>query len=729
MDQGKKPPLIPDVGNNLLREVRMLEIHIGMILFSFRRGQPFSMMFFMQVLARGMQSGASKRKHPLRVALLQLPVQESDSFYTDANIPLAAGYLAAFQKTYAPEVADIIIPDSSLQNRAGDAALLQWILQGKFDVVGFTLYLWNRDRSLYIARQIRQARPECLLAAGGPEVANPRGLEVFDALFEGEGEDSFLKFLQMVQEEGPSSLRSAPACRTLHESTLRCGSLQRDHGSRLKPTLYESTSRYRTPHKSLLCLRTSHWSTLFQSPVRQGTSQQPARSPSSAKRRPPFHRPLKSTSSHLLFEKRGNNPKSAFPLRYIQASPLPLDRIPNPYLEGTLPLSSRDPLYLETLRGCPRNCSYCYYGKAFPFVRHFPQERLMPLFLLASERGVTEIYLMDPSFNAGGAKELEARVRLLQEVNQLRIPLHTELVLESVTKEIARGMRQAGFRSVEVGLQSTNPRALRAVRRPFDPDRFRRGARYLQDEGIEVRTGIILGLPEDDLAGFRRTLDFVEELNLQDHLEVYPLSLLPGTELREKAGDLGILYMEHPPYWVLETPTFPAEALYQGVAELEARYGIEFQRPILPHFSNNGPFLTYVDLREEAQKRSLRKSPEQISWNLTLHINSMQLGEPDQRAHLLETARLLFHTNPYTYFKLVIEDEDPRTHPLFAPPLQQALEELAATLFLPTHYGNLNRTYVQDSQGRFTVRLFVQTKDPKTKQWAEERGYLDMYEG
>ncbi|GAB4369260.1 MAG: hypothetical protein Kow009_05930 [Spirochaetales bacterium] len=574
------------------------------------------------------------RNSPIRVALLQLPVQESDFFYANANIPLAAGYLAAFQRVHAPGLAEIVIPDPALQNLAGDAALLQWILTGKFDIVGFTLYLWNRDRSLYLARQIRRLDPACLLVAGGPDVANPNGLEVFHVLFEGEGEETFLRFLEIFREGGR------------HD-----------------------------------------WNSTMDS---------------------------RSTTA---------------PLRFQPTQPLSLERVPNPYLERILPLGPEKSLYLETLRGCPRRCSYCFYGKAFATVRHFPPERLPPLFQRAFECGVPEIYLMDPSFNVGGPEYLEARVRLLEEVNPTRIPLHTELVLESVTKDLARRMREAGFRSVEGGLQSTNPRALKAVRRPLDPARFRNGARYLQEEGIEVRTGVILGLPEDDLNGFRRTLDFVEESNLQEHLEVYPLSLLPGTELREQAQERGILHMEHPPYWVLSTPTFPSEDLYRAISELEDRYGIEYQRPIHPTFSNEGSYLTYVDLRNETYRKRILQHPEQISWNLTLSVSSIQLGESDQRSSLLALARHLFRTNPYTYFKIVVHDEAPQRYPLDAPPLRQALDELVSALFLPTHYGNLSRTFVQDLQGRFTVRVFVVTRDPATRERIEAEGEWELWEG
>ena len=42
-----------------------------------------------------------------------------------------------------------------------------------------------------------------------------------------------------------------------------------------------------------------------------------------------------------------------------------LARVPNPYLAGALPAREDEPLYLETQRGCPWRCAYCFYGKSF----------------------------------------------------------------------------------------------------------------------------------------------------------------------------------------------------------------------------------------------------------------------------------------------------------------------------------------------------------------------------
>ena len=59
-------------------------------------------------------------------------------------------------------------------------------------LIAFTLYSWNVERSIYIAREIRRRIPELIIVAGGPEVTADnewllRNRE-FDLFVSGEGE-------------------------------------------------------------------------------------------------------------------------------------------------------------------------------------------------------------------------------------------------------------------------------------------------------------------------------------------------------------------------------------------------------------------------------------------------------------------------------------------------------------------------------------------------------------
>lgn len=402
--------------------------------------------------------------------------------------------------------------------------------------------------------------------------------------------------------------------------------------------------------------------------------------------------------------------RSAAPCGYHAAAPLDLASVPNPYLAGLVERGPSDPVYLETVRGCPNRCTYCSYAKEFPGVRAWPAGTLEAVFSWAAANDVREIYLMDPTFN--GMPGWEEKLATIARLNGTAIPLHTELRLESVEEPHGELFRQAGFRSVEAGLQSTNPTALRAVRRRWDRRRFLRGASALRRQGIAIRSGIILGLPGDTPEGFQATVSFLEEAGLADDMEVYPLSVLPGTDLRRDAAALGIEFMGFPPYHVLSTPTMDAGSIAESIRWLERRRNAEFFPPIAPCFRDPAPGLVgFVDLRIPGSLDAIRASPERLANRLTFIAGDELIGRP---AALEELGRWLIGVTPSSLVQLVLQTDAP-----LAPGL---LEQLAESFHQPTHYLNRVRLLDDDPQARSSIRLFRLTRDARAAHRARDAG-------
>ncbi len=398
------------------------------------------------------------------------------------------------------------------------------------------------------------------------------------------------------------------------------------------------------------------------------------------------------------------------PLVYRAAGPIELPSLPNPYLAGLVERGPSDPVYLETVRGCPNRCSYCSYAKEFPGVREWPAGLLEAIFPWAAANGVPEIYLMDPTFN--GVLGWESKLASIAALNGTGIPLHTELRLELVQRHHAALFRRARFQSVEAGLQSTNAAALKAVRRTWNRERFLRGAAALQGQGIVVRTGVILGLPGDTPEGFRATVEFLEQAGLADDMEVYPLSVLPNTDLRRDAATLGLTYMGFPPYHVLSTPSMSAEDIAGSLRWLERERDAEFHAPIAPAFGDPAPGLVgFIDLRTRGSLEAARASPERLANDLTLLAGDDLIGRSSQLAAF---GAWLLEVTPSTRVQLVLETDAP---------LAAGLLDLVAEAFHdPAHYLNRTRHLDDDPQGRASVRLFRLTADPHTAARARASG-------
>ncbi len=133
----------------------------------------------------------------LKIILIQLPIQGYDFFFSHENIPLAPAYLHAIASEFGMEVE--ILPDP-VMSYGSDQAILQYILDVRPDLVGMSCYLWNVERSLFLAKEIKKHLPSCVIVLGGPEI-NPENHFLlnhseFDIGVVGEGEGTWKALLQ-----------------------------------------------------------------------------------------------------------------------------------------------------------------------------------------------------------------------------------------------------------------------------------------------------------------------------------------------------------------------------------------------------------------------------------------------------------------------------------------------------------------------------------------------------
>ncbi|MEJ2101419.1 MAG: radical SAM protein, partial [Desulfobacterales bacterium] len=155
-----------------------------------------------------------------------------------------------------------------------------------------------------------------------------------------------------------------------------------------------------------------------------------------------------------------------------------------------------------------------------------------------------------------------------------RLTVISEFRAEAVDVQLADRFAASGFSWFEIGLQSTNPRALQIMNRPTRIKRFAQGATLLKERGIVPAIDLIVGLPGDDLQGFRKTIEFVIENGLQEDVQVFPLSVLPGTDFRLRCDELGLRFEKSPPYTLLENPSFCADDMLMAFDHAEARLDV-----------------------------------------------------------------------------------------------------------------------------------------------------------
>ena len=498
--------------------------------------------------------------------LVQLPIPPPGPQPIQGNVPLAAAYLKLFAQRRKLQGWQIEILPARLCNTLGDRALVAAILDRRPQLVGFTCYLWNIQRTLWIAGQLKarapctHGRPEIRVLLGGPEITGDNRWVLqqpaIDLAVIGEGEQTFVDLL--------TALGAGRSTEGIAGLWNRGGSL------------------------------------------------------------PP--------------------PRPAL---------TDLDLVSSPYIEGLLDAAEEHTMLMETSRGCRYRCKFCYYPKSYDSIYRMSVGQIEANLRHARQRGVKEIFLLDPTLNQ--RPDFAGFLRLLAQGNpDHQFTYSAELRAEGIRAETARLLREANFQEVEVGLQSVDPETQKLMGRHVSLEAFQRGAKAMLDQGIRVRVDLILGLPGDTVDSVRRGLEYLDRERPFTELQVFNLSILPGTEFRQTAGDLGLEYQPQPPYYVLKTPTLDVEDLYGLMEEAQDVFGIVFDALPPPEIEDQA---CMVDLDVPAATALPDASSRSLAFTLWLKSANFRA----RAAKAAELVRRVLVDNPHTTLQVILEPAgDPR---------------------------------------------------------------------
>jgi radical SAM superfamily enzyme YgiQ (UPF0313 family) len=580
-----------------------------------------------------------------RVLLVQLPIPPLGPAPVRGNVPLAAAYLKLFAEQAGPGRSyEIEILPAFQANTLGDRALVAAILEREPWLVGFTCYLWNIERTLWVAREVKQRRPEVRIVLGGPEITadNAWVLETpdYDYAVVGEGEQTFAQLLGALRDSEcpPAAL----------------------------PGLYVPPSAGSGPRRS-----------------------DPAR-------RPAFRTPLPD-----------------------------LNALGSPYLAGILDAADEQMLLLETTRGCVFKCKFCYYPKSYDRQYFLSADRVLADLHHAEARGAREVFLLDPTLNQ--RKDFADFLRVLARGNPgRRFRYFGELRGEGVTEETARLLREANFTEVEVGLQSIEPDAMRQMDRKNNLRAFERGVRAMLGEGIAVKVDLIVGLPGDTVESVRRGLHYLRDNGLYTEVQVFNLSVLPGTAFRQEASELGLKFQPRPPYYLLDSPMLRRRDLFALMQEAQELFEVEFDAlaPPVLEFGRTpaADQLWSVDLDREPLPAPPDAQGQAQAFTVWLRSACFE-----RRRHAATACiRQVLDPNPFTTLQVVLEapaeGSSAKVRQSFSP---RVLETLAAACHVQPTY--LDRFYAlqpgrPSGANRLIVLLPASLRPCLGTEWIEELG-------
>jgi len=216
----------------------------------------------------------------------------------------------------------------------------------------------------------------------------------------------------------------------------------------------------------------------------------------------------------------------------IKDAPLPRYDLINIHAYGSMAL--------QFSRGCPFDCEFCDITKLFGRVpRTKSAEQILAEFDVLYNLGWRgRMFLVDDNFigNKRDAMRVLPEIARWQKAKNYPFSLYTEASVNlSGLDDLLDAMVDAGFTMAFLGIETPNREALLKTKKAqnthrHDDNFLLNAVRKIQEKGLEVTAGFILGLDSDGEEAFDAQIEFIQQAGIPTAM-VGLLSALKGTDL------------------------------------------------------------------------------------------------------------------------------------------------------------------------------------------------------
>ncbi|MBQ4339351.1 MAG: B12-binding domain-containing radical SAM protein [Clostridia bacterium] len=242
----------------------------------------------------------------------------------------------------------------------------------------------------------------------------------------------------------------------------------------------------------------------------------------------------------------------AGPIKTAKSAPCALDDFPSPYDMGLFDGIMNAPEYrhldfsaiVETNRGCPYGCIYCYWARSGSAFRAFPMQRVKKDIEWLGKHNIEYCVCADGNFGILDRDE-EIADYAIEVKQKYGFPIRFETAADKNKKDsnfrINRKLERAGLNvGVSLAVQTLSPKALEAIgRKNLSVERFSHELNNYRKHNINTYTDLMVGLPEETLESFCKSLFGVIEAGQHYSLTIHRCEVFPNTpiysdEIREK---------------------------------------------------------------------------------------------------------------------------------------------------------------------------------------------------
>jgi len=221
------------------------------------------------------------------------------------------------------------------------------------------------------------------------------------------------------------------------------------------------------------------------------------------------------------------------------------DELPSPFQNRFFDSGDYRTADIETSRGCPFSCKYCYWssGLGSKSVR-FSQERIKADIECIAQKNISFLFIADSNFGLF-PQDLETAKFIVKCKEKYGFP---EKIYFSSSRnnfqrvgEIAKIFSDADiYYSCEIPLQTINDTAMKMIDRKQNIDSYLSLSKYLNGEGINSYVELIWPLPGETLDSFKQGIAKLCEMKTNTFI-VYTFFFMNNIALENHKEEYGIV--------------------------------------------------------------------------------------------------------------------------------------------------------------------------------------------
>lgn len=167
---------------------------------------------------------------------------------------------------------------------------------------------------------------------------------------------------------------------------------------------------------------------------------------------------------------------------------------------------------VQTMRGCPFKCIYCYrmFGKSVRFRK--------PVLVIDEVEdciinfGIESITFIDDTFTIDHRRVFELCGEIMR--RKLKFTWRCYARANTLAEDVLKVMKEAGCKQISIGVESGNQEILDVAGKGIQLKQYVEAYELLEKVGFEKRGSFILGLPYENARTIRDTINFAKQLRL-----------------------------------------------------------------------------------------------------------------------------------------------------------------------------------------------------------------------